>query len=88
LLSHFEPFQDFDDVEKESFQLTLPPKLAFQKQVTGLSGTVAEESSIEKGLQTFRWSAKNIKALPEEPQLPPPWFFRAGVDYFIGDPQS
>jgi transglutaminase-like putative cysteine protease len=88
LLSHFEPFQDFDDVEKESFQLTLPPKLAFQKQVTGLSGTVAEESSVEKGLQTFRWSAKNIKALPEEPQLPPPWFFRAGVDYFIGDPKS
>ena len=33
----------------------------------------------------FDWTAKNVKALPSESQLPPEWTYNSGVSYFVGD---
>ncbi|HEU6449275.1 MAG TPA: DUF3857 domain-containing protein [Verrucomicrobiae bacterium] len=83
-LSDFEPFQFPDALDKKSFSLTAPADLKIQKLVSG-NGVVSEKHKTANGEQTFEWNAKDVKALPSEPQLPPAWIYDGGVDYFIGD---
>ena len=87
-LSGFETFQTFDDLDKKKVRFTAPNNVAVQTLVTGPGGLVTQQTNRANGKQTFEWEAKNIKALPAEPQLPPEWIYMAGVDYFAGDMKS
>ncbi len=80
----FEPFQFPDDLAAKSFTLTAPAGLPIQSLISGPKGIVQEQHRTGLGMQTFRWQAKDVKALPEEPNLPPIWSFQSGVSFFVG----
>ena len=84
-LAGFEPFQFPDDLAAKSFTLTAPAGLQIQSIVSGPKGIVKEQHRTDLGMQTLRWQAKDVKALPDEPNLPPIWSFQSGVSYFAGD---
>jgi hypothetical protein len=84
-ISGFEYFQLPDGLEHKSFALTAPAGLAIHSMVSGPAGLIKEEHSEEGGQQKFRWEIEHVKALPEEPQLPPAWSYNSGVSYFVGD---
>ncbi len=84
-LSGYERFQLPDELDKKSFELTAPADVKIQTLLGGPAGIVTETNSATGDGQTFQWSAKNVKALPAETQLPPEWDYAAGVGYFIGD---
>jgi hypothetical protein len=87
-ISGFESFQLPDDLEHKSFTLTAPAGLEIQQRVSGPAGLIKEEHTEEGGKQTFGWQAEHVKALPQEPQLPPEWVYDSGVSYFAGDMSS
>jgi transglutaminase-like putative cysteine protease len=87
-LAGFEPFQFPDDLQAKSFTLTAPAGLQIQSMVSGPKGVVKEQHSTDNGTQTFQWQAKDVKALPDEPNLPPIWSFQSGASYFVGDAAS
>jgi transglutaminase-like putative cysteine protease len=87
-LAGFEPFQFPDDLQAKSFTLTAPAGLQVQSMVSGPKGIVKEQHSADQGTQTFQWQAKDVKALPDEPNLPPIWSFQSGASYFVGDAAS
>ena len=84
-LAGFEPFQFPDDLQAKSFTVTAPTGLQIQNMVSGPKGIVQEQHSAGSGTQTLQWQAKDVKALPDEPNLPPIWSFQSGVSYFVGD---
>ncbi len=84
-VSGYEPFQFPDDLDQKSFKITAPADLKIQKLVSGPHGIVKEKNETDKDTQTLQWSAKNVKPLPSEPDLPPEWLYQAGVGYFVGD---
>ncbi|HUE37083.1 MAG TPA: DUF3857 domain-containing protein, partial [Candidatus Acidoferrum sp.] len=84
-LAGFEPFQFPDGLDEKSFVVTAPAGLQVQKIVSGPRGIVKEENGADGGVQMLQWSAKNVRALPAEPDLPPVWTFESGVGYFVGD---
>jgi transglutaminase-like putative cysteine protease len=84
-LSGFEAFQLPDELEQKSFKLVAPAGVKIQQIVSGPSEIVKPEAKTENGEQTFTWRSDNVKAMPEEPQLPPEWLFLPGVTYFAGD---
>src|SRR5262249_12377055 len=84
-LSGFESFQTFDDLDKKTVRLTAPADVAVQTFVSGANGIVKQETNSVGGAQVFQWQAHDVKALPLEGQLPPEWFYMAGVQYFAGN---
>jgi transglutaminase-like putative cysteine protease len=84
-LSGFESFQFSDALEEKSFRLTAPADVQIHQFVSGPAGTVEENHKTAEGVQTLDWQARDIKALPSEPQLPPAWIYDPGVDYFVGN---
>jgi hypothetical protein len=84
-LSGFEAFQLQDQLEQKCFKLTAPAGVKIQQIVSGPSDTVRQEAKTENGEQLFTWRSENVKAMPEESQLPPEWLFLPGVTYFVGD---
>jgi transglutaminase-like putative cysteine protease len=77
----FEPFQLPDDLQQKSFVLKAPASLNIQQMVDGSIPLKAENADGHN----YRWSAKNIAALPAETDVPPDWVFKSGVSYFVGD---
>ena len=84
-LSGFEAFQLPDELDHKSFKLTAPAGVKIQQIVSGPDGIVQPEAKTENGEQVFAWRSANVKAMPEEQQLPPEWLFLPGVTYFAGD---
>ncbi|HTR40758.1 MAG TPA: DUF3857 domain-containing protein [Pseudomonadales bacterium] len=84
-LAGFEPFQFPDDLVEKTFTVTAPEGLQIQNLVSGPKGIVKEQHRSDPGMQTFQWDAKNVKAMPGEPDLPPSWSFQSGVSFFVGD---
>ncbi len=68
-----------------SFDLIGPANVRFQTLVGGAAGVITETAQTKDDLQTFRFLARDVKALPAEPQLPPEWNYTSGVGFFIGD---
>jgi len=87
-ISGFEPFQLPDELEQKSFKLSAPAGIKIQKLLSGAALGIKEASTITNGEQTFEWRAENVKALPEETQLPPEWLYLNSVSYFVGDVKS
>jgi transglutaminase-like putative cysteine protease len=87
-LSGFEAFQLPDELDQKSFKLTAPEGVKIQQIVSGSDGSVKQQAKTENGQQTITWSSENVKAMPEESQLPPEWLFLPGVTYFAGDLNS
>ena len=81
----FEPFQLRDGVEKKSLQLTVSNDVPLKLRVSGETNLLEGNELAEARRRVLTWSAKNIKALPAESQLPPEWVYTAGVGYFAGD---
>jgi transglutaminase-like putative cysteine protease len=84
-LSGFEPFQFPDALDEKSFTLSAPFGLTIQKIVSGPGGIVKENDNEDANIQTFEWSAKEVKALSAEENLPPVWSYQSGVSYYVGD---
>ena len=84
-MAGFEPFQFPDDLDQKSVTLTAPARLPIQTYVSGARGVVKEQHKTTDSGQSFQWNAKNVKGLPDEPNLPPSWNFQAGVSYFVGN---
>jgi hypothetical protein len=87
-VSGFESFQLPDALDSKTFTLTAPAGLPMHRLVSGPAGLVKEEPSEQGGRQTFHWQVEHVKALPEEPQLPPEWAYNSGVSFFAGDMSS
>ncbi|HTL58837.1 MAG TPA: DUF3857 domain-containing protein [Candidatus Limnocylindrales bacterium] len=87
-LSGFEAFQLPDELAQKSFKLTAPANIKIQQIVSGADGSVKQETNTDNGEQVFQWRSENVKAMPEERQLPPEWLFLPGVTYFAGDFKS
>ena len=87
-LSGFELFQFPDALDKKSVHVTVPAGLPIHQFVSGAKGIVEEQRNKSDNGETVDWQAANVKALPSEPSLPPPWTYNAGVEYFIGDPSD
>jgi len=87
-ISGFESFQLPDDLDHKSVTLTAPTGLEIHQRLSGPAGPIKAEHSEEGGSQNFKWQADHIKALPQEPQLPPEWVYDSGVSYFVGDMSS
>jgi len=81
----FEPFQLPDDLQQKSFQVTAPAGLKVEKMTSESGPALADSPSVDPGVQTFRWTADKMQALPAETQLPPDWVYAPGVTYFAGD---
>jgi hypothetical protein len=81
----FESFQMPDELDSKSFALTAPAGVAIHHLVSGAAGLIKEEDSEKGGQQIFHWQAEHVKALPQEPQLPPEWTYNSGVSFFAGD---
>lgn len=81
----FEPFQLPDNLDQKSFQLIAPADVKVEKMVTGDAALKAVPPAGDKGMQSYRWFAENIAALPAETDLPPDWVYKDGVAYFVGD---
>jgi hypothetical protein len=45
----------------------------------------ADQAQADNTGFNYRWSAKNIAALPAESDVPPDWVFKSGVSYYVGD---
>jgi transglutaminase-like putative cysteine protease len=84
-LAGFEPFQFPDALDSKSFTLSAPFGLNIQKIISGPGGIVKEQDGGDANIQTFDWSAKEVKALPTEENLPPVWSYQSGVSYYVGD---
>jgi hypothetical protein len=84
-LSGTESFQLADEMERKSFEMTVPLDVRMQKMVTGDKGIIREEDKTDGEAQAFQWHAENVKALPAESSLPPEWLYGATVGYFVGD---
>jgi transglutaminase-like putative cysteine protease len=84
-LSGFEAFQLQDELEQKSFKLTAPAGVKIQQIVSGPADIVKQEAKTENDQQLVTWRSQNVKAMPEESQLPPEWLFLPGVTYFAGD---
>jgi transglutaminase-like putative cysteine protease len=87
-LSGFEYFQFPDELARKSFRLTVPHDVKIREMVSGEAGIIQEEDKTNAIGQTFQWQAANVKALPQEPQLPPAWVYSASVGYFVGEMPS
>jgi transglutaminase-like putative cysteine protease len=87
-LSGFESFALADELEKKSFEMTVPRGVKLQKMVSGGAGIIKEEHKTQGSGQTFEWRSENVKALPSEPQVPPEWVYNVVVGYFVGDLKS
>ncbi len=83
--SGFESFQLPDELDKKSFTLTAPDGVPVKEYVSGKSGAIRVESSEKDGKKITRWEVEHVKALPQEPSLPPEWVYNSGVSYFAGD---
>ncbi|HEY3861533.1 MAG TPA: DUF3857 domain-containing protein [Verrucomicrobiae bacterium] len=81
----YETFQFPDELESKSFTLTAPADLELRHLVSGPAGRIKEEHSVKDGIQTWRWEAEHVEALPQEPSLPPAWAYNSGVSYFAGN---
>jgi transglutaminase-like putative cysteine protease len=84
-VSGFEAFQLPDELRRKSFQLDAPDQVTVQQMVTSADTILADPKSSATGLSTLSWTAKNMAALPAEPQAPPDWVCIPGVSYFVGD---
>lgn len=84
-LAGFETFQFPDALEAKSVRLTAPANVKIQTRISGANGCVKEDLKTADGRQEFSWTAKNVRALPAEGQLPPEWTYNPGVSYFVGD---
>jgi transglutaminase-like putative cysteine protease len=84
-LGGYEPFELRNQLDRESFELTAPANVKVQKLIGGAGGVITETNQTNNDRQSFQWSAKDVKALPAESQLPPEWNYASGVGYFIGD---
>jgi transglutaminase-like putative cysteine protease len=87
-VSGFESFQLPDELDSKSFTLTAPAGLPIHQLVSGPAGLIKAEDADQGGHQTFHWRAEHVKALPQEPQLPPEWAYNSGVSYFAGEMSS
>ena len=87
-LSGFQPFQEDDDVVRKEFLVTAPAGLALHSLDRGPAGIVTSDSRIANGEQVLSWKAENVKPMPAEYELPPGWFYKAGVAYYVGDPAA
>ncbi|HEU5397322.1 MAG TPA: DUF3857 domain-containing protein, partial [Verrucomicrobiae bacterium] len=84
LLAGDEPFQFSDALDQKTFTLTAPSDLPLQARISGPRGLVKEKRTESGGVTKWVWRAKTVKALPDEPQLPPDWIYNAGVNYVAG----
>ncbi len=84
-ISGYEPFQFPDGLDEKSFVLSAPAALKIQKLVSGPTGIVSEHDQIQNGRQSLRWTARGVKPLPSEQDLPPDWNFESGVTFFAGN---
>ncbi len=87
-LSGFQSFQEGDEVVQKEFQVTAPVGLDLRTRDCGPAGIVASDTKNGNGAQVLTWRAANVKAMPAEYELPPGWFYEAGVAYFVGDPAA
>jgi transglutaminase-like putative cysteine protease len=85
-LAGFTSFQEGDEVVKKVRQITAPAGLTVHTLDCGPAGIVAVDRKTDNDGQVLTWTAANVKARPEEPSLPPAWFYRSGVADFVGDP--
>ena len=83
----FESFQLPDALVAKSFLLTLPQPLKLQTLTSG-SGGLREVRNAADGRRSLEWRAEQVKAQPEENQLPPDWLYNSGVGFFVGDAKS
>ena len=84
-LAGFDSFQLGDELVQKFFTVTTPDKLKLQQLVSGPADRIHAFHQDASGVQSFQWSAANVKALPSEGQTPPEWTFLSGVGYFVGD---
>jgi len=87
-LSGFQSFQENDEVARKVFQVTAPSSLPVRTLDRGPAGIVAADRKAPDGAQVLTWRATDMKAMPAERELPPPWLYRAGVAYYVGDPAA
>jgi transglutaminase-like putative cysteine protease len=85
-LGGFVAFQEGDELVKKVRQVTAPAGLAVHALDCGPAGIVTADRKTGHDGQVLTWTATQVKARPAEPSLPPAWFYRAGVEDFIGDP--
>jgi transglutaminase-like putative cysteine protease len=84
-IAGFEAFQLRDAMDHKTFTLQVPDGLSVQKLVTGNTAQPVAFEASPKGGKLFQWEAKDVKALPAEPQAPPMWVYSSGIAYFAGD---
>jgi transglutaminase-like putative cysteine protease len=87
-LGGFIAFQEGDEIVQKVCQITAPAGLAVHTLDCGPAGIVTANRKTGHDGQVLTWTATNVKARPDEPSLPPTWFYRAGVEDFIGDPAA
>ncbi len=84
----FESFQLGDKLEQKSLLLTAPTGLKVAIRQSGPTGLVTAEPTTAPGSQVFKWQARQVPAAPDEAGLPPEWAYRAGIAYYIGEPND
>lgn len=84
-ISGYEAFQFPDAMDEKSFEIIAPAGLKIQKLVSGPRRIVTEHDEASGGGRTFRWTAKDVKPLPSETDLPPAWEYQSGVSFFAGN---
>jgi hypothetical protein len=87
-LGGFVAFQEGDELVKKVRLVTAPAGLAVHALDCGPAGIMTADRKTGPDGQVLTWTAANVKARPDEPSLPPAWFYRAGVEDFIGDPAA
>jgi len=87
-LGGFIAFQEGDELVHKVRQVTAPAGLAVHALDCGPAGIVTADRKTGPDGQVLTWTAANVKAGADEPSLPPAWFYRAGVEDFIGDPAA
>ncbi len=85
-LSGFEAFQLADELQQKSFQITTPDDVKIEQSAKDVQPTAVPSG--KSGGKIFRWTAKDMKALPAESDLPPDWFYTPGVAFYVGDFKS
>jgi len=85
-LAGFTSFQGGDEIVQKVRQITAPAGLTVHTLDCGPAGIVAFDRQTGHDGQVLTWTAAHVKARPDESSLPPDWFYRAGVEDFVGDP--
>jgi transglutaminase-like putative cysteine protease len=84
-IAGFESFRLSDDMDQKTFHLIAPAGLKVENMLTAGSALQATVPASTDGLQSYTWTAQNMKALADEADLPPTWAYMPGVTYFVGD---